>query len=172
MKITGYKLREALKEWELRRDGAIEAFDGSLTKFADETKETPNEIASTIVNCDKAIARLQTVQAAYNLTVSLEVEGEKISLCEAVKRVGGAERIEKTWRNAMRQVASGRSSVRNRYLAASGVTQEEAKATLTHAEARVSTSVAAKTVAKLRSAIAAGNAMEIDVVDLDPSLIP
>lgn len=174
MKVTGHKLREAIKEWELRRDAAVELFDGSLAKFDDETKETPDEVMNNITSAEKAIARLQTVQIAYNLSISVDLGDEKVSLAEAVKRIGGAERTERMWRNAMRVVAPARSHVRNRLMYGGAVAQSEevARFTITQTQARDATSAASKYANKLRSAIAVANATEVDVTDLDSSLIP
>jgi hypothetical protein len=125
----------------------------------------------TIVFSEKAIARLQTAQAAYNLTVQVEVEGERISLCEAVKRLGGYERRERMWRNAMRQVVPGAARARHRYVMPGAQSAEEqARPTVTQAQARELTSAASKSAAKLRSAIAAGNALELEIKDLELAL--
>lgn len=174
MKVTGYKLREAIKEWELRRDAAQESFDGTLAKFDDEAKESPLVVMETINKCEKIIAHLQTVQVAYNLSVRVDVLGEQISLAEAVKRVGGVERSELMWRNAMRALAPARSYSRNRLTYGGAVANQEemAKATLTQADAREQTSLAAKMVGAVKAAIATGNCFELDITDLNPELIP
>jgi hypothetical protein len=48
MRVTGYMLREAIKQHELRRDTAASAFDGSLKVFPGETKEAPGLIVDKI----------------------------------------------------------------------------------------------------------------------------
>lgn len=100
MEINGYMLREALKKLAIRADSSAKNFEDSLHAFKGEEKTHPTEVMKNYLDAEKDIARLQRIQDEYNIKVQVDVHGEKMSLCEAVKRVGGAGRAEKLWRNA------------------------------------------------------------------------
>ena len=173
MQVTGYMLREALKDHELRKESMVESFDGCLTKFSDEEKPSPKDLMDKIVKEENAIARLQAAQSVYNNTITIEMADEKFSLTEAVKRIGGAERTEKMWRTAMRTVSYAyRSQTRTRVsnLAAAVVSEEHPKLTIGLDEARNETAKAVKRAAKLRALIAQANSTQISISDLDTSL--
>ena len=167
MKITGYKLREAIKMHELRRNTWAGQFDDSLRKFKDEEKTHPNTIVKNFLRQEEIVAKLQSVQARYNLTIVVEVLGEKMTLCEAVKRVGGAGRAEGLWRSA----AGGK---KDRYSYnrddERDPTKERAKAQMNIIDITREAQAAAKFAGALRNAIATANAQEIEVTDLDASL--
>jgi hypothetical protein len=155
VKITGYALREAIKRWQLRRDTASNLFDASIRKFEDETKESPVEVMKQLSQAEQAIAALQEVQSRYNL----EVPVMGMSLCKAIKLVGGAGRMEKMWRNVA-------APIKDRYGRDSDVrdkTQEVAKPTVSSREAAVLASDAARWAGSLRSGISVANAIEIDL---------
>jgi hypothetical protein len=167
MKITGYDLRDAISGWQLKRDAATKAFDGSLYKFPDENKETPNEVVASIEAAELIIAKLQTAQMEYNLKVQLKLPGGTLSLAEAIKRVGGLGRIEKMWKSAA-------SPKKRSYLDLDEVPTRDdgrivAERQLNTKEVIEQASKVGKLAGKFRSAIAVGNATEVDI-DLDPSL--
>ena len=158
MMVTGYRLREAIKSWELRRNTAVKQFEQARWVFEGEENPSLEELASAARQAESAIAILQTAQASYNLSITITVADEPMTLCQAVKLVGGAGRIEKLWRSA----AAGEDS---RY--AYGVNrmvrqrdQEMAKPAVTPLEAISKTDAAAKYANALRSAVALGNAEE------------
>ncbi len=165
MKITGYKLKELIKQAEMVRDTVASHFDDSLHKFeGDATKATPQEIVDKFRRADLALAQIQAVQAQYNLAVEVTVLGEKMTLLDAVKRVGGAGRIEKMWRSA-----SG--TKKDRYAYRDELTRDKdtirAKRTISKGAALELAQQAAKVAGALRAAIAEGNSRE---VELDVSL--
>ena len=166
MKVTGYMLREAIKQHELRRDTASQSFNGSLKKFPDEEKPTPQAVVEQFLAAEAAIARLQVSQMRYNLEVKVNVAGEVMTLGEAIKRVGGLGRAEKMWR-----LAAGPK--KDRY--GSDYEQDEidpakvrSQATLTVNEAVKLAARAGKQAGAMRAAIATANATEIEVSDLSP----
>lgn len=166
MKTTGYALREAIKQHELRKDTAAGSFDGSLKKWPGEEKEHPTKVVETFLQAESAIARLQTAQAQYNLKVQVEYDGRRISLSEAIKLIGGIARSEKMWR----AVAAPK---KDRY----GIDRDErnadvvvAVATMTTSEAVKLAQAAAKRAGALRAAIATANAQEVEIENLDGSL--
>ena len=168
MKVTGYMLREALKAQELRRDTAANAFPGSLKKFENETKEAPTVIVQDFLDAEDAIAKLQIVQARYNLHVQVTVGGTRMPLAEAVKRLGGVSRAEKMWRTAT-------GSAPDRYASFHNVDERNkdvmvARSTITPADAVKFAQTASKNTGFFRAAIAVGNAVEFEAEGLDPKL--
>lgn len=168
MKVTGYQLREARKQWELRRDTSARAFNGALKKFEDETKDTPREIVEQFLTAERAIASLEVAQMQYNLAVHVDVDGKKITLAEAVKLIGGEARAEKMWRTA-----SGPVPERYGYQNSDerDPTKLIAKSTITAKEATSLASSSAKRAGAYRAAIAVGNAREVEIEGLDTSLL-
>jgi len=167
MKITGYKLREAIKQQELRRDTAASMFDDSLKVFPDETKTAPQDVVKAFLDAETAVARLQTAQMRFNLAVSVDVLGEKMTLAEAIKRVGGQGRAEKMWRSA----AGGKRRERYGYDDDElDPTKVRAKPTITPDTAVKLASSAGRVAGAFRAAIATANAQEIEIENLLPEL--
>ena len=165
MKTTGYALREALRQHELRRDTAARAFNGSLKAFPDEKKEDPREVIKQFMAAERALAKLEMAQTRYNLAVTLEVHGEKMTLLEVIKRIAGEARVEKMWRSA--------AGPTERYGYENDVrdpNQVRAVPTMATQEITKLASVSAKRTGAFRQAIAVGNAREIELEDLDPAL--
>jgi hypothetical protein len=165
MKITGYKLKELIKRAEMVRDTVASHFNGSLHKFEGDDKDGPQDVVAKFRKADLALAQVQTVQARYNLAVEVEVLGEKMSLMEAVKRVGGAGRVEKMWRSASGE-KKDRYSYRDDDLTREAG-QIRAKRTINKSQTLELAQEAAKIAGSLRAAIAEGNSVE---VELDVSL--
>jgi hypothetical protein len=167
-KTTGYALREAIKQQELRRDTAARTFGGTLKAFKDQTKEAPTLVVKTFLTAELAIAKLQTAQMRYNLAVRVDVLGDGMTLAEAIKRVGGIARAEKMWRSAAgpkpnRYGGLDEDDVRDS-------TREHAQATITPTEAVKLAAGMAKRTGAIRQAIAVANAQEMVIEDLDPAL--
>jgi len=153
--------------WELRRKMAGDNFDKSLHSFEGEIKESPQEVVDNFQHADEAVANLQTAQAMYNLSVKVNVLGEDMTLCEAVKRVGGAGRVEKLWRTAATdkkdRYGYDRELVRN-------ADEVRARRTITLQEAGEMAAEAAKWAGALRAEIAVANSEEVEVEGLNPGL--
>jgi hypothetical protein len=172
MKVSGYTLREAIKEYELRSSAAATGFDRTIRAFKSEVesgaKDKPQEVVDRFLASQLAVARLQTVQSEYNLKVFLTVDGSSISLTQAVKMIGGLARAEKMWRS----VASPK---KDRYGyddldRERDPTKERAEAQITQKEAARLSSQLARKAGRLRAAIATDNATEIEL-DFDSTLI-
>jgi hypothetical protein len=168
MKITGYALRDAIRQHELRRDTANKTFSGSLKAFPGETKMKPDEIMAQFTTAERAIARLQVAQMRYNLAVTVKISGEEMPLAEAIKIVGGLGRAEKMWKSAT-------GPKEDRYSSSFGSdtrdpTQAYAVPTLTISEAVRLTSAAGKRSGAVRAAIATANAREVEIENLEASL--
>lgn len=167
MKVTGYGLREALKEQELLRDTAAGAFTPSLRAFPGDDSKNPLKTMEQFEIAERRLAGLQTAQMRYNLKVLVDVQGERMSLGEAIKRVGSVGRIEKMWKDAIQDKA------RSSYMDDSDVrdpTQIRAVRTVEPSAAMELARVAGKKANAFRSAIAIGNGVEVDIDGLDSSL--
>jgi hypothetical protein len=166
VKVTGYKIREAIKQWELRKDAASRVFDDSLKIYPGETKEHPVDAVKQYLAAEYAIAKLQEAQAMYNLQVKVPFDGELITLGFAVKALGGLARAEKMWRSAT-------GSKKERY----GYSADERDPNKIYAQTQVSASdalknatSAAKRASAMRAAIAQGNAEEHEIKTLTEDL--
>lgn len=169
METTGYKLKEALKLWDLRKTAAEQLFATSLFKFEGEQKEAPAEISKRLLEAEAAIASLQEAQMRYNLGTTVEVDGRgQMTLALAIKLAGVAERNEKLWKGVStpkkeRYSYSGPELVRD-------PTQVRATATIEAKEVLLLTSKASKDAGALRAAIASGNAVKQPIENLNPAL--
>lgn len=169
MKVTGYKLREAIKMWELRRDAALKQFDEDLTRFpSDPVEKSPTACWERFLDAETNICRLQTAQQQYNLKVTVTPAGKPMTLCQAVKMLGGLGRSEKMWkqvsspkkeRYSLREVRTSRQ-----------VGVEEVVPVISKHEAVKQAVQASRVANAYRSACNAGNAQELEVEGLDPAL--
>lgn len=165
MKITGYKIMQALKELAFAKETAEGVFTGSIWKFEDDDKPTPQDAMVAYKNAESKFARMQAAQAWYNQTVKVNVLGEEMTLSLAVKLVGGAGRIEKHWRQAAKEDV--RSVFDNQHVRQKNDT-EYARKTISTRDAQTEAKKASKYAAALREAIQTGNAVEIETIGLVP----
>lgn len=166
MKVTGYRLREALRRWQLRRDTAAGQFPKALTAFPGEDKPEPRGIADKVLQAEIMIATLQGAQTRYNLAVRVSIGGTEHTLLDCVKRIGGFGRIEKMWRGAA-ALKEDRYSYGDLTRQAGTVVAER---TITVDDAATKAQSVAALLGEYREAIAVGNAREIELEDLDPAL--
>lgn len=163
MKVNGGMFRDALRRWALRLEAAHKQFDGSLHVFPgrEETKAKPQELVAEMNRAEDAIARLQVGQARYNLQVTVKAGSEVMTLTEAVKRVGGAGRVEALWRKASMEDA-------NPYRSRSRSADEVSSVRTVPIKEAVELAVKATGYAEsLRAAINRGNQTEVDLEDLN-----
>lgn len=171
--VTGYKLREALRKWQLKRETAAVQFPGTLLVFPGEEKPTPEAIAIAVVEAETRIAAIQTAQTIYNTRVLVGFEGRTITLLEAIKLVGALGRVEKLWRVA----ATGKKDKYAHYRSDDPGRLKEgeilAKRALTHEQAAAHVEAIAARLGVLRETIAVANANRMTLLaeDLDPSLL-
>lgn len=169
MKVTGYKLREAMKRWQLRRDSAVSQFQASLIGFPGEERPKPLDLGAAGLAAEGAIAGLQAAQARYNAAITVTCDGAPFSLLEAVKLYGGMQRIEKMWRAAS-------TIKREKYYRLSDpeksrkVDEVTAQRTISYEDAAKQAMIAGARVASLREAISVGNAREVDLPGLEAAL--
>jgi hypothetical protein len=169
MKVTGFLLREAIRRWELRRDTAAKQFDEVLTKFPGEEKQSPSVIAEAFSKAEASIASLQAAQNRYNLFVLVDVFETKMTLCEAVKRVGGAGRLDKMWRTAV----TGKKDPYGRDNTTRQADTVYAVRVVSPEDAMKRADKAAALAGAFRAAIAKGNCFELDTgeIQIDPALL-
>lgn len=156
-------MKESIKFHQLMLNAAKGQFDPSLYAFKDDEKALPIDIDAQIFNAERAIARLQTAQAWFNLHVVVKTDDERMTLAEAIKVIGGAGRRESRWRScsAPKKDKYGyRDTVPTRTEG-----EERAKRTISFEEALEHTQSAARFAAQLRAGIAEGNMTELDVPD-------
>ena len=159
MKVTGYRIQQALRAEQDRRELAETRFTASLRAFPGEEDGDPIQRMKELQECEERIALFQAAQTAFNVAVQLNVLGQKMSLLAAVKLVGGAGRREKLWRDAAKDPPSyERTRDRDAIVAKRMVPQDKC------AELAVE---AGRWARALRAAIQGGNAVEISVEMLD-----
>lgn len=153
MKINGYTLRTAIRNRETERDTYIAGLAAALQGSG---SSSPEELLEKVEKCEKAIAKLQAFQTEYNLTVSFKVGEEEISMAEAVKRIGGIERVSQHWRNLMSMKQLTGVAVSTKFNAEDAMT----KAKKIAAEAST-----------LRGYMSMANNTEIDIPELEENLV-
>lgn len=167
MKVTGFQISNALRELYHVRDIAAATWADCQYAFAGENKPHPDDVALRFMDAEAKVAKLQVAQQHYNLTVRVSVQGQQMTLSEAVKRVGGAGRMEKMWRSyavpKKDRYERGPEVVRNKDEVHAG------RVIPTHA-ATDRARAASRFANALRSAIQIGNATEIEI-DMDPELL-
>jgi hypothetical protein len=158
MKVNGYRLKEAVRKWELRRETTQALFYDSLWKFEGQDSPNPTDLAKQIAEAENAIVKLQTAQLALNLQVKVEVHGKTLSLCEVVKSCGGADRIEQLWRTAAKPQVRGYGE--------SAISRDKdktyAQRAISPKEAVDNATKAAGYAAALKTAVSKGNGIEVE----------
>lgn len=176
MLVSGYALQQAIKARQEDRDLLQGQFNGSLFKFEDEEKRDPVEIAQDLEKAEREIAQLQAAQGIYNTKVTITVGGQGISLLQAIKQIGGANRIAGLWKGVANQTAGTLSrGRRNRYdpygsPSVRDKEQEYAKATVSAETAIEKSKATSKAARAMRAAISAGNAKQVEI-DINPELL-
>jgi len=170
MITTGYMLREALRRWGLLKDSHFSRFGVGLSYFPGDPQPDPTAIGEAFNHAEDVIAALQMAQARYNLLVKVDIQGRTLPLGEAVKRIGGAGRYEKMWRDA-----TGAKKDRFGYRNDDTRKTDEIRAirTVDVDTCLIHAKKAAKFAGDLRAAIATGNATKLscEEIGLDPALL-
>jgi hypothetical protein len=172
MKITGFQLTFRLRELQDMREIVASQFNESLFQFPTEAekKPSPGELTAAYQECERKIAALQVAQARYNLAVPVEVQGEKMSLHEAVKLVGGAGRVAKMWKDAAKKTETPGYNPYGIQQMSRDKEHEYAQRTVSVQECLEHSMRASRWAAGLRQAIQLGNSKEMEIEDLDPAL--
>ncbi len=169
MRTTGYALQQAIKARQKTRDLLTGQFNGSLTKFENETKRNPLDISDDLERLEREIAELQTAQGLYNTKVLITFDGKDITLLQAVKQIGGLNRITNLWtsvaeRSAGASILTGRRQhYGDTYDNVRDKDQDYAKETVSADTAIEKVQASAKKARMLQACISAGNAREVDL---------
>jgi hypothetical protein len=167
MKISGYRLREALRNKRTLRDVMATRFNETLWQFGDEGAK-PQDVANSFRDADHAVAALEEAQQFYNQQVHVMVSGKKMTLARAIKLVGGAGRLEKMWRSAAHDTGRDRYSYREM---TRKTDEEHAKRMVSVDESIQLAQESARFASSLRSAIAEANAREVEIENLSSDLV-
>jgi len=101
MVVTGNRILDALDFLKERAKNLDAQFAASLFAFEDEDeKPDPRQIVAEFEAVQSRIARLEEVQAAYNLRVEVEVLGERITLQRVLHLVAADNRVKAFWAKA------------------------------------------------------------------------
>ena len=173
MEVTGYQLREALKRWQLKLDTSAKQFKESLYQFDEDQGAqgenfNPSALSSQFEVADAAIATLEAAQQRYNQQVEVNILGEKMPLAVAIKRVGGAGRLEKMWRGVASDTGRDRYSYREM---TRDKDQIRAKRTISVQDSIKFADEAARKAGALRSAIATANNTKVDLSEVTDDLL-
>lgn len=165
MKVNGFQLQAALKDGTSARNLLNSRLSSMLHRFEDSPEEPQSyeEAAKDLFRLETNLAKLQVLQARFNLEVQvpLPMSNKTISLMEAVKRVGGADRVETLWKDAAVETTS--TSYRDKDWVM-------AKRTIPLKTCLDKAQQAHKFTSSLRQAIQVGNATEVEFKDIEPSL--
>jgi hypothetical protein len=169
MVVTGNKILDALDFLKERTKTLDSQFQASLYVFeGDPPKQDPRDLARELDEVNARIARLQEVQAAYNLRVQVEVQGESMSLQRVLQLNSGANRGKSLWAKA------ATPDTENPYafqmgLRARDKDNEYAQPVVPLEEAQELANAATRRALAFKQAIRSGNAREIEM-DVDPAL--
>lgn len=170
MKVTGYQLREALRHWVSQREVLSTQFTESLWQF-EADKNDPNfvpvNLSKRYSDADDAVATIQDAQQQFNQKVKVKIGNKTVALSYAIKRLGGAGRLEKMWRSAA--TSSGDDYYGRRVETTRQADAIKAKRMVNHSDALKIAKESASFASELRQAIALGNAQEVDL-EIDPRL--
>lgn len=159
-KVSGYQLRERIRELSSNIEVAVRTFKDSFYAFPGESKPSPTECSERLRKLEVELATAQSEQQRFNQQVRIDVLGQTMSLSQGVKLLGGIGRIEKTWRDATgsneRYNGYGNQLVRNTH-------EVRAERTIPVSQLLEQASASAKFASALRSAISKGNASEVEL---------
>jgi len=167
MKVTGYQLRQAIDSKQIDLEAARERFNRNLFQFSGEGGEDPLAIGLEICDLELDIVQLQAAQAEYNVSADICLGADKMTIAEAVKRVGVYERMRGLWKSAMSTTQGSRSyfdydrSVRSRE-------NEYAEKAISDNDAKGMAKDFQRDLSEIRAAIAKANTVEREMDRLDP----
>lgn len=166
VRINGFRLQNLIREQTMQRDVLAKQFEGSILKFPDDVKDAPQAVMEQLEAAERRIAKLQVMQAQYNMFVRIEIDNEHPTLLYAVKLIGSLGRAEKQWR----QTATGKED-RYGYNCDKQRNNDTVYAmqTISAKDAAELAKQAGRRAAKFREAIAVGNGKEMSI-EVDPEL--
>jgi len=169
MLANGNQLKQAIKMKSMELNSVISTFEDTLYKFEDETKLTPYEVSTKIINLEYDISKLQSAQKYYNSNLTFDFNDENLTLQTAINYVGGLGRISKKWRTAS-QNKKQRSMFSTHSVTTRNKDEEIAKPTITKDEALYMFKQIEKKAANLRNLIAEYNTKMVEISFINESL--
>jgi hypothetical protein len=176
MRITGYALREVLRNLSTQREIAATEFADALWSFDSNSDSSRTErLGLRCEKLDAQIAAIQELQARYNLSVKVSVpslrdDGAEIqvSLLLIVKALDGLGKRAKMW------VSATKDTGRDRYDSYRTRMEEgeiRAKKTMSQESLHRLAQRMQRLQSAYRSALARGNATEVNFEDVPPDLL-
>jgi len=80
MLANGNQLKQAIKMKSMKFNSIISTFEDTLYKFEDETKLTPYEVSTKIIDLEYDISKLQSAQKYYNSNLTFKFNDESLTL--------------------------------------------------------------------------------------------
>ena len=164
MKVTGNKildsldiLRERVKTLDAQFSASLYAFEG------DEPARDPRELMRELQQCHDRIARLQEIQAAYNLAVTVEVQGETMTLQRVLQLIAGANRAKTLWAKAATPDSENPYAMYGHGARQRDKDNEYAQPVVAAAEAQELANAATRRALAFKQAIRSGNAREVEL---------
>lgn len=176
MKTNGYKLREAIKVWETRKELAEQGLSKALFVFENDrdsicNAENPTFHWEGIEDAEQAIVRLQTAQAQYNLKVKVQVGEMSAPLAYGIKYIGAIQRFVKLWKALLQKGTIPDERYARQHAWIRKEDEVHAKKTLEDEVCRANILHWKQEENKLRARIATANAEEVEIEGLDEELL-
>jgi len=168
--VTGREIQDILASARNERDALrVEAID-SLYRFENEEKRPFEDVMKDLFTSESRLAGIQTLQTRYNMAVHVPVQGREVLLQDAIRRAGGAKRIEELWSNAARNRGEFvRRETRSRSIARSRE-NEYARRTVSMEQCREKARTAGKYLRSISRVIQTGNESKMEVSESEANL--
>lgn len=161
MKVTGYKLQQAIRACNLQIEVLNSQRQQSVFAFEGESREDVPQIQERLEQEENRLVKLQELQAQYNLVNKVNYEGKNVSLLYLVKGLGAVARAEKFFRSVMSAGAEHTSW--DRYDLRRNADEQVASKTITDQDAmKLCTRYGARS-AKIRELIQVANSRECEL---------
>lgn len=162
MIVTGNRILDVLDFLKERVKTLDAQFNAALYRFKDdEGKRDPRDILREYQEIQSRIARLQEVQAAYNLRVEVEVLGERMTLQRVLHLVAAANRVKTLWAKAA--TPDNANIYHYGALRARDKDNEYAQRVISLENAQELADAASRRALAFKQAIRSGNAREIEM---------
>ena len=164
MSVTGLKLQLLLRDLSIARDLEQERFKQSFRVFEGEQKDSPDVVFARYRELEERIAKLQTAQAVYNQRIGAGADNQPLAL--AIKRLGGHNRMERAWKQALKKKESARYFTGSDDLIKRNKDEIYSRPALSEDEYLKRVMASARAASQLKADIAIANAREVDAEEL------
>jgi len=159
MEVTGHQLKQKLTQYQEIRDDLRALLGETVFAFEDEDKPPFQEVVASLEKSESELAALQTLQSEFNLKYLVTFNGQSITLQQAVRLVGGVDRIKQAYKTA----AKSKTHTFGRDPNVRRVEEVYAKRTISVPECQEMARVYSKKATQLRHLIQKGNETKIAV---------